>query len=423
MMDRARAGELLLYYLGLEGGESVGQPASPPEWDRLVERSIRYNVAPLLYRRLKALGSSPDPVPGNSNTDAVPGSVLQRLRESYLQNALKNMRLYHELANTVRILHSEGIPVIVLKGAHLARIVYGNIALRRMCDLDLLVRKGDLPGTVERLLKAGYRPSKPFEIEDLCATRHHLPQLVKEGAAPIEIHWTIHIPGSPFTVDVDGLWNRARPVIINDVQMMVLSPEDLILHLCLHATQHIFDIGLRPLLDLSETMRRYRGELDWEQLRLRSHQWRMSRPFYLMMYLLRELSGKAVPEELMILLEPDHFDTRFVAGCKAHIIMRLNGSGGPALTPDLAQFWKSGSFHDKLILFLEKIFPSRQRLAKYYHLKPDSSLIYLYYPVHLKYLLMRYSRTMWRLLHHDKEAVTLAGKENSQVVLKDWLKS
>jgi hypothetical protein len=38
------------------------------------------------------------------------------------------MHLYHELGKVLGLLRDENIPVIVLKGVHLAELVYGNIA-------------------------------------------------------------------------------------------------------------------------------------------------------------------------------------------------------------------------------------------------------------------------------------------------------
>jgi hypothetical protein len=61
-----------------------------------------------------------------------------------LYSALRNMRRCHELSKVLRILQNDGIPVIVLKGAALAEVVYGNIALRSMSDVDLLVKKGSI---------------------------------------------------------------------------------------------------------------------------------------------------------------------------------------------------------------------------------------------------------------------------------------
>jgi len=135
-MDHKARDEILLQFLrfGASQRESPRfEQLSTSDWEDLVQQSIRQGVTPLIYHRVKKLG------PGLS----VPSNVLKRLRESYLQSSARNLRLYHQLGKLLLILQREDIPVILLKGAHLAEIVYGNIAVRPMADIDLLVRQED----------------------------------------------------------------------------------------------------------------------------------------------------------------------------------------------------------------------------------------------------------------------------------------
>jgi len=441
MNNQTRVGELLIHCLGMGGDfppEEAGElkQLSSSDWDHISRRLIRYDAGPLLHHRLKGFeaGSGADSEAGSkagseagskaSSGAIIPADAARKLEESYLYSALKNMRIYNDLSNVIRAVQSNGIPVVVLKGAHLAKVVYGNIALRRMCDLDLLFKKADLPKAVKTLLDMGYSPIKPFGIEEECSRRHHLPAFVKKDAVPIEIHWHIELPDTPFSIDIDGLWERARPVTINDVQVLVLSPEDLILHLCLHATAHILDdIGLKPFYDLSEVIRYYQAkdEMDWNLLQLRSKEWRADRPLYLMLSLLKELLGKAMPEDLFSILKSNPVDARFVAVLREYFIMKVTSSS--IMTPDLAQFCVAGGLQNKLALFLRKIFPPRHYIAKTYHTRQDSVRVYFYYAVHLKDLLHRYGHVMWQIFRHDKETITLAKVESSQIALRDWLLS
>lgn len=119
--------------------------------------------------------------------------------------------------------------------------------------------------------------------------------------------------------------------------MLVLSLEDLMLHLCLHAVQHILEgVGLRLLCDLTETMKHYQAEMDWQKIQDRSRQWGTDRPLYLMLSLIRELAGQAAPSDILDILTANPVDARFVAGLIAHIMVKL--SGCPALTTDSPGF-------------------------------------------------------------------------------------
>ena len=132
----------------------------------------------------------------------------------------RNMNLYHELSHVLTVLRHDDIPVIVLKGAHLAEIVYENIALRPMCDVDLLVKKEDLTRVQRKLLETGY---SPFTNRLL-----------------LDIHWHLENSMTDLPVDMDMIWERAQPAFIAGVKVLVLSPEDLLLHLCLHLGFHHF---------------------------------------------------------------------------------------------------------------------------------------------------------------------------------------
>jgi len=419
MNSQTSIGELLIRCLGMGDPPPTAselehelEQLTSSDWDGIIRGAILYNVAPLLYHRLKEL-----------SLDAViPANAAQKLRQCYLNSALKNMRLYRDLSEVIKVFQSNDIPVIVLKGAHLAKVVYGNIAIRQMCDLDLLVQESDLPKVVKAMLEMGYSPVRPYTMEGEY-TKKRLPSFIKKNAIPIEIHWHIKHRSVPFSIDTNGLWKRAQPASINDLQVMVLSPEDLILHLCVHATHHIMKAGLRPFCDLFEVIRHYRDEIDWKQVQHRSLEWKAERPLYIMLSVLKELSGKALPEDLLSILKSNPIDEHLVAEFKEYIIKYtvrgINSSSKLILT--LTQFWESKGLMGKASFFLESAFPSRQYIAKVYHIHSDSKRVYFYYPVRLKDIVLRYSYIMWRLCRYDKETMALAKLGSRQTALKNWL--
>jgi hypothetical protein len=386
---------------------------SPSDWDGVIQQANRHRVTPLLYRRLKTLG------PGT----IIPAGIMQRLQEIYLfDSARRNVRLHHQLSKVLKMLQNDGIPVIALKGVHLAEVVYGDLALRPMDDMDLLVRTTDLSRIEAKLLEMGYSPSRRFWIEAECATSRHLAPFTKPGAASLEIHWTIARPTDPFKIDVDELWKRARPATIAGVEVLVLSPEDLLLHLCLHASfHHRFTIGLRPFCDISETLHHYRDEMDWEQVQLRARQWGVGKCVYLTLRLVRELLEAAVPGDVLNALEPNDLDPRLVIWIGEQI---FTGRGNTLpLSPNLARIWGANRLRDKVATFLKFAFPSPEVMATKYPASPFSKRIYLYYPIRLKDLLLRHGRVAWQLLRRDEEMATLAEREKERFALIDWLAS
>jgi len=400
--------ELLCYCLNTENDEISAdklEKLSSYDWDNVIQLSARHDVTPLLYQHLK------------SSSIKIPVSTLQKLRKIFLYSAVRNRSLYNELSKVLKALQEENIPVIVLKGAYLAEVIYSKIALRSMCDVDILVRKTDLLKAEEKLLEMGYSSSRVDDIEVACAKCQHIPPVTKPGTAPVEIHWTLERSTSPFTIDVDGLWKIARPATIAGVEVLALSPEDLLLHLCLHsAYHHLFEHGLRPLCDILETIRYYQDKIDWTQVEHRAYQWNAKKPVYLTLRLAKELLAAEVPNKLLNALKPKTFDERLMVCVKEHIFANRNDT--------------TNTLH-----FLKGLFPERQgksfwgismpktlsptTIAKRYNLPQNSWKIYLYYPVRLKDLLLKYGYKLPQLLYHREERVKLGRK----YALLKWLES
>ena len=288
---------------------------SNAEWQKIFKQSIRFGVAPLIYESLKPFVSD----------ISIPKKIKQNLREIYLHSTAKNVRLYHELSKVLFELHKAGIPVIVLKAAHLAEIVCDDIALRPMVDIDLLVQKKYLSPDVQKFQEMDYVPERHFWIEAECETHHHLPAFSKPGATAIEIHWSIARPIVPLKIDVDGLWKRAQPIKISGIETLVLSPEDLLLHLCLHISFfNQFTDGLRSFCDIAVTIQHYKERLDWEQTRFYAQEWGVSKCLYISLYFARKLLDVNISEDILDTLKPGYIDPKLMIWAKEQIFADQN---------------------------------------------------------------------------------------------------
>jgi hypothetical protein len=373
-------------------------------WTALVEQAAWHDVVPLLYYRLKALGPAV----------TIPVDIEQELRNAYHHSTWRNMCLYHELGQVLSVLRGNGIPAIVLKGAHLAQVVYPSIALRSMCDVDILIRESDLLEVEGSLLKMGYiRSGRSI------TSCHHSYRTPAQGLL-LEVHWHIVGMESPFVVGVNDLWERARSVSLSDVPVAVLSAEDLLLHLCLHAGfRHGFEVGLRAFCDVVQVIQHYRGELDWSLVPARAQQWGAGRCVYITLRLAQELLGAAVPAEVLQSLEPADVDARFVAQIEHQIFVKDRFPGPKCV--GWGRLRASGRLSDKVSVFFESCFPPPKRLAAKYALPAGARHVYLYYLVHLKDLFQRHAGIAWRLLRHEDKAVAWAEYEASKAQIKAWL--
>lgn len=405
-MDQSRIDELLLYCLRAspdKTGDGGLAALSSSDWDAFIEESGRYGVTPLLYHRLRT--SHPDV--------AVPANAMGRLRQAYLDNVARNMGLYHKLGKVLELFRRDNISVIALKGVHLATVVYRNIALRPMGDVDLLVKQTDLLRVQEILVEQGYIASK----EEIGCSQLHLPPYSKKGSLPVEIHFHIIDPPFSLRVDIEKLWGRARMSSIEGSEVLTLCPEDLLLHLCMHAGfQHAFDNGIRPLFDISHTIEHYAEELDWEQLLDRSREWGVSKCVYLSLFLAKRFAGAAIPGQIMKDLAVDN-DSFPAAACAEELIFRKAGS----IAPNVAKLFNNDRLLNRLIHLIRYAFPPKNTLANMQPPAGNPLSTYFLYFFRIKGLLQRHGRTVWRLFLRDREMSALAIFTNKRNTLKDWL--
>lgn len=276
-MDRAAA-----QLIGLLAGRDVtAEMMVATEWARLVEVAKKHSVAPVLQLRSQERGLF------------LPPAAAGQLRRLYLRNLARNMRLFHERDRILRALTAAHIPVVPFKGAHLAKEVYGDIALRSMGDIDLWVPRPQLDTARAVMQAQGYasrsKADRPQALQDALTGET---QYFKLHAPMVEIHWNV-FPGEwlrhTARIDEQIIWQRTRPLDGDLIRQ--LSPEDAVVQLCVHlAVGHqMSGIGLRTLLDLEFARRAWR--IDWHTVCRRSRAWRVSCATWLVLKLFVELFG------------------------------------------------------------------------------------------------------------------------------------
>lgn len=267
-------------------------------WDRIVGLAMRHGIAQVLPACWKAQGTVPPP------------AVAGRIQATLLASAARNIRLFHELGIILRAFEAAGINVVPLKGAWLAESVYASIAQRTMGDVDLWVQRKELDAARRVMESLEYssrsKADRPQELQDALTGET---QLFKANAPMVELHWNV-FPGEwlrhTARIDEKAVWERTLPCKGEAVRQ--LSPEDAILHLCVHlAVNHqMSGAGLRTLLDLDRVRRKW--SIDWDTVAQRAREWRVSHATWLVLHMLEE--GFGDPEGRLPLRELSPSPTR-----------------------------------------------------------------------------------------------------------------
>jgi hypothetical protein len=260
------------------------------DWKYIVEAGAAHGVKPLLCRNLAA-----------SCAESVPAVVVAQFRRYLQAHAFNNLFLTRELIRLLGLLEKEGISAIPWKGPVLAATAYGDIALRQFADLDILVRERDAIQAKDLLLSAKYRLQYQGSTENEAAYHNarKVCELVREdGRIVVELHWAITSQTFPFRLDPASLWENIETVSLEGAPVCNLSPEDLLLVLCVHGAKHHWG-KLMWISDIAEVLRTYSHEIDWTWLTQRADSLGGARMLLLGLLLAHDLLGANLPDEIL----------------------------------------------------------------------------------------------------------------------------
>jgi hypothetical protein len=230
-----------------------------PSFEELAIAAEHHGMEPLVLAHIERTGL------------AIPGDFRTRLLARRTQHA-------HAGAVRTRVVEDVGcamaqadVPLLVLKGAALAQLVYDDPRLRPMRDVDLLIRKVDAGRALDVLRRCGFQP----DHIDLPAGHHHLPAMAKtqEGATiTIELHHGLLEP-TPFlrARGYGDFIDRSQSFGWGPMTCRTLGREDMLWHVYAHA------FAIRPLrpgairmlsvADLVHATEAWVDEIDWARLR------------------------------------------------------------------------------------------------------------------------------------------------------------
>jgi hypothetical protein len=213
-----------------------------------------FRLGPLMYRNLEAHGvRDPD---------------LGRLRGLYRATWCANQLLFRAMLPHVERMQSAGIPVILLKGAALAVLHYGDIGARPMADLDVLVPRDQIEAATRILLASGFAraPGAPDRFNATLSRLFHAYTFEDRYGRHLDLHWRLFAaPGGD--EDEPDVWNATVPMTVQGLETLALGPADQLLHVCGHGAAWNHVPPLRWMTDAAAVMRTSGASIDWGRLR------------------------------------------------------------------------------------------------------------------------------------------------------------
>ncbi len=251
------------------------------DWEYLIETATQHRLMPLLYWNLNTICP-----------DLVPKTTLAQLKDSFGANVVHNLVLVGELLEILDFLEIHGIPALPFKGIALAASVYGNIALRQFGDLDILVDESN-----------GHKAKKLLACQKYQLIDKLL--IAQRGMTPItvDLQWRITRQEFGINLEFEGLWQRKQSLILAGTTIFTLSPEDLLLLLCIHGSKHRWE-RIIWICDIAEFIRIY-PNLNWDKVIKQASQKGCRRMLFLGLLLSHSLLKTTLPKNILQKINTD----------------------------------------------------------------------------------------------------------------------
>jgi len=303
-----------------------------------------------------------------------PGSVRPHWSETHRATHDRISGLMRELDRVGTALAKEGIPMVALKNAGIARGIFDCPGCCPMGDLDVLVSKRDFRKAHRILLSLGYHFEFRSELEEA-----ELEAAEKGGGAE---YWTVLPNGEKLWFElqwrpVAGRWIREdqepsgddlldRSATVEHSSVRLLSPEDNLLQVALHTAKHSYvrAPGFRLHTDVDRIVSRV--QLDWDLFVSRVSALEVKTAVYFSLAIPASYMGTHIPEGVLHQLRPP----RWKAGLLTSFIRRAG-----LLNPTGRKFGKvsyilfNALLYDDMTGLWKALCPDRKWMMKRYGFK------------------------------------------------------
>ena len=266
------------------------------DWVYIIKSAQANGVTPLLCHNLL-----------NSYAEFIPERFLSWLKGFSREHTRNNLLQTMELLKIIQLLENNDIPTLPLKGPTLAALVYGDVALRQFCDLDILVHKKNIRKSIKILVDHGYSlfssPSWFARFPTFASRKKDVALVNDSKSVRIELHWRLSGRHFDLSLGKEALWRSLEKVSLAGNSVRTLPLNDLLLYLTMHGSRHGW-MRLAWVCDIAELIRVHQN-IDWEVLMTQARTLGCERTLLLGLFLANSLLQTPLPEEVLGKIEVD----------------------------------------------------------------------------------------------------------------------
>lgn len=254
------------------------------DWRYLWQIADYHAVTPLLYWNLKTVCP-----------ELVPPDQLLYIQDFFHFNGQRNMIFARELIRLMQLFCDQNISIIPYKGLILAASAYGNLALRQMTDLDVLVRENDLGRAMDLLRSLGY------ELTFQLPWEYHFTK--STSLYNIDLHCPMFSEVVFTFPDPELVWQNLESFPLAGAVLPNLSPPMTLLILSLNANKDRWN-RLSHISDI-DALIHANPDLDWHQLIKLQRALGSNRLVFLGLFLAKRLLSTTIPKEVWQQIQSD----------------------------------------------------------------------------------------------------------------------
>jgi len=340
------------------------------DWNYFTENAIQNGSGPLLFKNLPLV----------SNSNLIPKEYFEKFGKAYYRSLSRNMVLYEHLKNIVNIFSKEGIEVIALKGILMAESIYGDIALRQMSDIDLLLKEHEAEKAWNILKAHGYQYQEFHKTEFITNLNDHkhMPQLIMNGIQ-VELHYRTHIRYRGFDIKMEDYWAKSQPVVLNGVSLRKLCPEHQIQHSFIHLDEHFSDgkPQIYGFIDIAGVIEKYSSEIDWNYFDESSRDYKCDNIVYKYLFLLNKYFNIDLPQfiinkaKTIIDSKTERLFIHYLQHYRKDLPLELSSRNYEILS-------HINGFRNKIKYLIDDLFPSKKFMLARYKIKNKNLLFWFY---------------------------------------------
>lgn len=339
--------------------------------DKFAYLANKHGIVALTYHNLKETGAD----------DLLPEEKMAHLANSRMKSLGRNTFLFKTIKQVLEFFKQAKIKSVLLKGMALELSIYGNMGLRQMNDIDILVPHKQCMEARRILLKNGFQsiPLKsPLYNLILPYYGKHLPELIKGGIS-VEIHHEL-FSGADHLL-TERMITNSTETTFNKSSVLIPPVREFFLYLVKHLDKHERngESQLRLYTDLFCMVDKYEKELLDTALFKEAEAAGLEEILAAKLFLLKRYWGIFIHPALETLINektPDntsHLFRTFLAQPEGHPVLYNRAENYRQTIKQIT------GFHRKIIFITGDLFPTLRFMKKRYNTRSKLGAL-LYYP-------------------------------------------